>query len=46
MKSYLFTVVLKGYSDNPEDAWLDAVSSLALEPGEAPEYEEEDDDDE
>ena len=34
MKSYIFTVELRGFGSTPEEAWQDAVDSFAADPGE------------
>ena len=41
-KTYYFTITLSGTGDTPDEAWIDATESFALDPGIAPdEYEEE-----
>ena len=37
MKSFIFTIELRGFGDTPEQAWLDALENFMLDPGPAPE---------
>ena len=46
MPTYTFTVELQGTGDTQEEAWLDAVDSFAMDPGDPGEVTELDDDDE
>jgi hypothetical protein len=45
MKSFIFTIKLRGFGDTPEQAWHDAFENFMLDPGPAPEewYMEDDD---
>ena len=45
MKSFIFTIELRGFGDTPEQAWNDAFENFMLDPGPAPEewYMEDDD---
>lgn len=37
MKSYMFTIQLRGFGDTPEQAWNDALENFMQDPGPAPE---------
>ena len=34
MKNFMFTVVLSGDGNTPEEAWRDAIEAFMLDPGE------------
>ena len=36
MERYNFTITIGAEADTPEEAWLDAVAALALDPGNMP----------
>lgn len=36
MKSFIFTIKLRGFGDTPEQAWNDAFENFMLDPGPAP----------
>lgn len=41
-KTYTFTITISGYGENVDQAWDDAVNSMAIDPGPPPDdYEEE-----
>lgn len=42
---YSFTITIGCSADTPEQAWEEAVTALAIEPGDMPEYNEEIEDD-
>jgi len=45
MARYNFTITIGADADTPEEAWLEAVTALALDPGLMPnEYETEEED--
>ena len=47
MKRYEFTIILSGYGETPDEAWLDATIQFSLEPGSIPDtYTEETEDNE
>jgi hypothetical protein len=45
MKTFFFTVELKGNGDTPEDAWDNATEEFSVEPGPCPDLFSVDDDD-
>lgn len=37
MKSFEFTITMRGLGEDATEAWNDAVTALAIDPGEVPE---------
>jgi len=47
LKRYEFPIILSGYGETPDEAWLDATTQFSLEPGSTPDdYTEETEDEE
>ena len=40
MKRYEFTITISAYGDTPNEAWLEAVTALSIDPGETPDESE------